>query len=64
MIGGRTLLVVERYDRIVHADGTVERIHQEDFCQATGTGPDNKYEENSGPSLRRIAGLLASRRSS
>ena len=27
-IGSRTLLVVERYDRIVGLDGGVERIHQ------------------------------------
>ena len=57
-VGSRKLLVVERYDRVVQADGTVERIHQEDFCQATSTLPDNKYEEDGGPSLRRIAGLL------
>ena len=57
-IGSRTLLVVERYDRIVGLDGSVERIHQEDFCQATGTSPERKYEENGGPSLRRIAALL------
>lgn len=58
VIGSRPLLVVERFDRIVHSDGTVDRIHQEDFCQATGTAPDNKYEEDGGPSLRRIAHLL------
>ena len=57
-VGSRKLLVVERYDRVVHADGTVERIHQEDFCQATSTLPDNKYEEDGGPSLRRIAALI------
>jgi serine/threonine-protein kinase HipA len=58
VIGKRKLLVVERYDRIVRADGVVERIHQEDFCQATATVPDNKYEEDGGPSLLRVAGLL------
>jgi serine/threonine-protein kinase HipA len=57
-IGTRTLLVVERYDRDVHEDGTVERIHQEDFCQATSTLLDKKYQDQGGPSLRRIAGLL------
>jgi serine/threonine-protein kinase HipA len=56
--GSRTLLVVERFDRVVHPDGTVDRIHQEDFCQATRTTPDKKYEEDGGPSLRRIAELL------
>jgi serine/threonine-protein kinase HipA len=59
-VAGRKLIVVERYDRTLSADGSVERIHQEDFCQATGTTPDMKYEEDGGPSLRRIAGILQS----
>ena len=59
-IGARKLIVVERYDRRVSADGSVERIHQEDFCQATGVPPDTKYEEDGGPSLQRIAGILQS----
>ena len=57
-IGSRKLIVVERYDRTVAADGTVRRIHQEDFCQATGVSPETKYEEDGGPSLLRIAGIL------
>ena len=57
-VAGRKLIVVERYDRVVQADGTVERIHQEDFCQATGTRPDDKYQEDGGPSLARIADLV------
>jgi serine/threonine-protein kinase HipA len=57
-IAGRKLIVVERYDRLIDAGGSVERIHQEDFCQATGTPPDTKYEEDGGPSLRRVAGIL------
>jgi serine/threonine-protein kinase HipA len=57
-IGGRRLIVVERYDRLVHPDGSVERIHQEDFCQATGIPPEKKYQEDGGPSLQRIAGIL------
>lgn len=59
-IAGRTVLVVERYDRTVSADGAVERIHQEDFCQATGMSPETKYEDDGGPSLQRIAGILES----
>jgi serine/threonine-protein kinase HipA len=54
----RKLIVIERYDRVVHDDGSVERLHQEDFCQATGMPPDRKYEEDGGPSLRTIAGLV------
>lgn len=59
-IAGRKLIVVERYDRVVGPDGSVERIHQEDFCQATGTPPETKYEEDGGPSLRRVADILRS----
>jgi serine/threonine-protein kinase HipA len=57
-VADRSLIVVSRYDRAVGADGTVERIHQEDFCQATGARPQDKYEEDGGPSLRKIAALL------
>lgn len=57
-IAGRHLIIVERYDRIVGPDGSVERIHQEDFCQAMGIPPEKKYEEDGGPSLRRIAEIL------
>lgn len=59
-IAGRRLIVVERYDRVVSVNGSVERIHQEDFCQATGITPEAKYEEDGGPSLQRIAGILQS----
>jgi serine/threonine-protein kinase HipA len=58
VVGARKLIVVERYDRIIDGGGSVERVHQEDFCQATGTAPDLKYEENGGPSLKRIASIL------
>jgi serine/threonine-protein kinase HipA len=58
-VGGQGLIVVSRYDRLVTPTGEVERIHQEDFCQATGIGPANKYEEDGGPSLRKVAGILS-----
>jgi serine/threonine-protein kinase HipA len=58
-IAGRKLIVVERYDRRIESDGSVQRIHQEDLCQATATPPEKKYEEDGGPSLERIAGILA-----
>ena len=57
-IADHKLIVVERYDRQVGDDGAVERIHQEDFCQALGIPPDAKYEEDGGPSLRRLAETL------
>ena len=59
VIAGRKLIVVERYDRRVDPGGSVTRIHQEDFCQALGIPPESKYEEDGGPSLLRIARVLA-----
>ncbi len=58
-VGGRQMIVVSRYDRIVTPAGEVERVHQEDFCQATGMLPAQKYEEDGGPSLRKLAGILS-----
>jgi serine/threonine-protein kinase HipA len=58
LVNGRKLIIVQRYDRIIHQDGAVQRLHQEDFCQATGVLPDKKYQEDGGPSLARIAGIL------
>jgi serine/threonine-protein kinase HipA len=58
VVNGRKVIVVERFDRVVHDDGSVERLHQEDFCQATGTPPTKKYQEDGGPTLRRIADIL------
>lgn len=57
-VRGRKLIVIERYDRSVHPDGTIDRLHQEDFCQAIGVLPEKKYQEDGGPSLRRIAEVL------
>lgn len=53
MFDGEPALVVERYDRFV-SDGRVQRIHQEDFCQATSTPPKNKYESDKGPTALKI----------
>jgi serine/threonine-protein kinase HipA len=55
---GRKLIVVTRYDRVIGEHGDVERIHQEDFCQATGVPPQRKYQEDGGPSLLKMAALL------
>jgi serine/threonine-protein kinase HipA len=58
LVDERPVLVVERYDRIVDPDGTVHRVHQEDFCQALGLPPDKKYEQDAGPTLVRVARVL------
>jgi serine/threonine-protein kinase HipA len=58
-VGETPLLLVERYDRTVQADGQVRRVHQEDACQALGIPPSLKYQSEGGPSLERLFGLLA-----
>lgn len=47
-------LVVERYDRMVNSSGNIERLHQEDFCQALGVLPSQKYTADGGPTTRDI----------
>jgi serine/threonine-protein kinase HipA len=47
--GDERAVVVERYDRRRAADGTVERVHQVDMCQARGVPPDRKYHRDGGP---------------
>lgn len=59
-IADRKFIVVERFDRHVSLDGTVERVHQEDCCQATGCLPEQKYQDDGGPSLLRVAAVLSS----
>jgi serine/threonine-protein kinase HipA len=49
-VGEHAYLLVERYDRVHGPDG-VERLHQEDFCQALGIPSERKYEVEGGPSL-------------
>ncbi len=56
--GGRKVIVVRRYDRVVSPNGDVERVHQEDFCQALSLTPKTKYQEDGGPSLKRMAAVL------
>jgi serine/threonine-protein kinase HipA len=58
--GQRKVLIVERFDRR-WMDGRrwIARLPQEDFCQATGTPSDLKYESDGGPGLRACLALLA-----
>ncbi|NNN20618.1 MAG: type II toxin-antitoxin system HipA family toxin, partial [Acidimicrobiales bacterium] len=43
-------LIISRYDRVATPNG-IERVHQEDFCQALKIPPQKKYESSGGPSL-------------
>lgn len=57
--GGKVpFLLVERYDRRRQKDGTVTRLHQEDFCQALSVPPELKYEEEGGPGTERSLDLI------
>jgi serine/threonine-protein kinase HipA len=52
-------LLVKRYDRNVMT-GAVQRLHQQDLCQATGLPPDIKYESEGGPSLQTLFDIVRS----
>ena len=52
-------IVVERYDRI-HVGSGIARVHQEDFCQALGCLPQNKYTMYGGPGCIESIKLLRS----
>lgn len=56
--GAIPFLLVERYDRSRHKDGTIARLHQEDFCQALSVPPELKYEEEGGPGTERSVDLI------
>jgi serine/threonine-protein kinase HipA len=42
---------IARYDRVSDEQGQVQRLHQEDFCQALGYGHEKKYQESGGPAF-------------
>lgn len=49
----QTILLVKRYDRRER-----ERLHQEDFCQALGVVPFNKYESEGGPGFAKCRKII------
>jgi len=71
--GEQKVLVVERFDRRWHgiegdpyapgftspAGAWIARLPQEDFCQATGTSADRKYESLGGPGIPQVLEILA-----
>jgi serine/threonine-protein kinase HipA len=57
--GAHKVLIVERFDRQLHSSGKFWlRLMQEDFCQATGTPWNRKYQADGGPGLMDIARIL------
>lgn len=55
---GESALVVTRYDRARRDDGSIRRLHQEDFCQALGVPPEQRYEQHGGPACGTLSELL------
>ncbi len=58
VVAGSAYLLVERYDRRSVPDGSMERLHQEDFCQALGIVPEQKYASDGGPGFRECFELI------
>jgi serine/threonine-protein kinase HipA len=58
-IGDAEALLIERFDRVV-VDGTVYRIHQEDFAQALGLPASLKYERRGQAGRRFDAAAIVS----
>lgn len=57
-VGAIPFLLVERHDRARHEDGTITRLHQEDFCQALSVPPELKYEAEGGPGTEASLALI------
>ena len=55
-------LLIERYDRIhvtlQNGHPGIQRLHQEDFCQALGVVSQMKYQNEGGPSLEQCFHLI------
>lgn len=57
-IGQTRYAQIARYDREWDERGEVQRLHQEDFCQALGYGHEKKYQEHGGPSFAQCYRLV------
>lgn len=58
-VAHRPYLLVTRHDRSRDA-GVVTRLQQEDFCQAMGIPPEQKYAAEGGPTFKKSFDLLRS----
>ncbi len=54
--------ITKRYDRIIK-DNDINRIHQEDFCQALGLSSEKKYEREGGPTFAQCYQLVSDKSS-
>jgi len=53
----QSFMLMQRYDRVL-SKGRLERIHQEDFCQALDVKPGKKYQRYGGPGWAECFDLL------
>ena len=59
LFGSQKVLIVERFDRRwMDNEQWIARLPQEDFCQATATPGDLKYESDGGPGIKMALALL------
>ena len=56
--GNTQYILVKRFDRQELSDSVVQRLHQEDFCQALSIPPELKYEDEGGPGVAQSQELL------
>ena len=54
---GECFTLSKRYDRVLTKDSLV-RLHQEDFCQASGRSSSSKYEHEGGPTFAECLQLV------
>ncbi len=52
------VLVVKRFDRSWAPQGWINRLPQEDFCQAKGVSCEQKYEQKGGPGIEACIEVL------
>lgn len=57
-VANNPVLLVERYDRALDKNNQLQRIHQEDLCQALAVVPEMKYQNEGGPGLSACFNLL------
>lgn len=58
LIEQTSFALIRRYDRVRDQQNEVQRLHQEDFCQALGYGHEKKYQDSGGPSFQQCYRIL------
>ena len=57
-IANQDVLLIQRFDRLIGDDGSVMRLHQEDFAQATGLPAELKYQRRGSEDRRFDASMI------